>query len=55
MKAKSAKLRPESAREELTEAAHMFKADHDEAAFEKRLRKIAKAKPKKPAKKKKQR
>lgn len=42
VKAKPAKLQPESEREKLTEAAHMFKADHDEAAFEKRLKKIAK-------------
>jgi hypothetical protein len=27
------------------EAAHMLEADHDEAAFEKRLKKIAKGKP----------
>jgi len=33
-------------RAEYIEAAHMVKADHDEAAFEKRLKKIAKEKPK---------
>jgi hypothetical protein len=33
-------------RQRLIEAAHMVEADHDEAAFEKRLKKIAKAKPK---------
>ena len=33
-------------RAEYLEAAHMVKADHDEAAFEKRLKKIAKEKPK---------
>jgi hypothetical protein len=41
-KAKPAKLQPNSERDELTEAAHMFEADHDEAAFEKRLKRIAK-------------
>jgi hypothetical protein len=29
----------------LKEAAHMVEADHDEAAFEKRLKKIAKTRP----------
>ena len=29
----------------LKEAAHMVEADHDEAAFEKRLKKIAKVRP----------
>jgi hypothetical protein len=33
-------------RAKLIQAAHMVEADHDEAAFEKRLKKIAKAQPK---------
>jgi len=33
-------------RAEYLEAAHMVKADHDEVAFEKRLKKIVKEKPK---------
>ncbi|MGA3304823.1 MAG: hypothetical protein ABSC26_02325 [Stellaceae bacterium] len=33
-------------RKKLVRAEHMLEADHDEAAFEKRLKKIAKAKPK---------
>ncbi len=33
-------------RQKFIEAAHMVEADKDEAAFEKRLKKIAKAKPK---------
>jgi len=41
MKAK----KPQSQRRKLIAAAHMVEADHDEAAFEKRLRKIAKPKP----------
>jgi len=41
MKAK----KPQSRRRKLITAAHMVEADHDEAAFEKRLKKIAKAKP----------
>lgn len=34
-----------SPRQKLIEAEHMVEADHDEVAFEKRLIKIAKAKP----------
>jgi hypothetical protein len=45
VKAKPAKARPKSEPEKLIEAEHMFEADHDKAAFEKRLKKIAKAKP----------
>jgi hypothetical protein len=41
--AKPAKVKPRSEPEKLVEAAHMLKADHDEAAFEKRLKKIVKA------------
>jgi hypothetical protein len=40
------KRRVPSTAQEAREAEHMFEADHDEAAFEKRLKKIAKAKPK---------
>jgi hypothetical protein len=43
--------RAKSEVEEAIEAANMLKADHDEIAFEKRLKKIAKAKPKRSAKK----
>ena len=43
--------RPKSKREEAIEAVHRLKADRDEVAFEKRLKRIAKAKPKRPAKK----
>ena len=32
-------------RKKLVRAEHMFEADHDEAAFEKRMRKIARTKP----------
>jgi hypothetical protein len=32
--------------QKFVEAAHMVEADHDEAEFEKRLKKIAKEKPK---------
>jgi hypothetical protein len=32
-------------KEKFIEAAHMVEADHDEAAFEKRLKKIAKLAP----------
>ncbi|HUZ32795.1 MAG TPA: hypothetical protein VMV19_11945 [Xanthobacteraceae bacterium] len=35
-----------SQRQKFIEAAHMVEADKDEAEFEKRLKKIAKAKPK---------
>jgi hypothetical protein len=45
-KAKPAKWRPKSQPEKFAEAAHMLEADHDEAAFEKRLKKITKAEPK---------
>jgi len=38
-------------RKELVEAVHMVEADKDEAAFEKRLKKIAKEKPEKPKRK----
>jgi hypothetical protein len=41
--AKPAKLQPKSQPEKFTEAAHMLEADHDEAAFEKRLKKLTKA------------
>jgi len=34
-------------RQKLIEAVHMVEADKDEVAFEKRLKKIAKAKPRK--------
>jgi hypothetical protein len=36
--------------EKLIEAVHMVEGDHDEAAFEKRLKKIAKTTPKAPKK-----
>jgi hypothetical protein len=49
--AKPAKSQPKSQPEKLVEAEHMFEADHDKAAFEKRLKKIAKAKPQKKPKK----
>lgn len=55
MKAKPGKKRGQSQAEQLLEAAHMFKADHDEAAFENRLKKIVKGKPKKRMAKKKKR
>jgi len=49
----SATRRPRPGVEDIKQAANMLKADHDEAAFEKRLKKIAKAKaaPKRAAKK----
>ncbi len=37
-------------KEKFIEAAHMVEADHDEVAFEKRLKKIAKLTPKEPKK-----
>ena len=40
-------------RRKLVRAEHMFEADRDEAAFEKRIKKIAKAKPKAGRKRKK--
>lgn len=40
------KPKPQSQRQKFIEAAHMVEADKDEAAFEQRLKKIAKAKPK---------
>jgi len=45
--------KPSVQRQELVEAEHMVEADHDEAAFEKRLKKIAKEKPKAGRKRKK--
>ncbi len=48
-KATPAKLQPQSQPEELTEAAHMFEADHDEPAFIKKLKKIEREKPPKKA------
>jgi hypothetical protein len=45
------KPKAETPRQKLIEAAHMVAADHDEVAFEKRLKKIARAKPKPKAKK----
>jgi hypothetical protein len=44
-KAKPVKLYSKSQPEKFTEAAQMLEADHDEAAFEKRLKKITKAEP----------
>lgn len=49
-KAKPAKRRTSSQYASAVRAEHMFEADHDEAAFEKRLKKIAKPKPKPKAK-----
>lgn len=46
-----AKRNAPSEREKLVEAVHMVEADKDEVAFEKRLNKIAKAKPRKPKRK----
>lgn len=40
------KTKATTQRQKFIEAAHMVEADKDEAAFEKRLKKIAKAKPK---------
>jgi hypothetical protein len=40
-------------RKKLVRAEHMFEADHDEAAFEKRMKKIGRAKPKARRKRKK--
>ncbi|HXP12852.1 MAG TPA: hypothetical protein VN795_04260 [Stellaceae bacterium] len=40
-------------RKKLVRAEHMLEADHDEVAFEKRMKKIAKAKPKARRKRKK--
>ena len=40
-------------RRKLVRAEHMLEADHDESAFEKRLKKIARAKPKARRKRKK--
>ena len=40
-------------RKRLVRAEHMFEGDHDEAAFEKRMKKIANAKPKAGRKRKK--
>jgi hypothetical protein len=40
------KSKSDSQRQKLVRAEHMFEADRDEAAFEKRLKKIAKQKPK---------
>lgn len=48
--AKRSKRPAVSQPQKFMEAAHMFEADHDEATFEKRLKKIAKAKPNKPKK-----
>jgi hypothetical protein len=48
---RSPKRRVASQAQEAIEAEHMFVADHDEAAFEKRLKKIAKEK--RPAQKRK--
>ncbi len=45
--------KPSAQRRELVEAEHRLEADHDETAFEKRLRKIAKEKPKAGRKRKK--
>jgi hypothetical protein len=44
--------RAASQADEAIEAANMLKADHDEVAFEKRLKKIAKERPTQQARKK---